>query len=189
MTGPQATRAAVQSQWTNSSVALFACHGRSVPTEPLRSHLVLADGELSLVDLSTARAETAPAVVFASACETAAVDVSEVPDEFVGLPAGFLLSGVGSFVGTLWPTGDVPAALMTLRMIELMYPASGGGKSPARALQLSRTWLRELTTTNSWPSPTPRPSYEPQRAHNLPLRHGFRTSDPLPRLQHGRPTS
>ena len=145
--GSAASCEAVATGWTNSSVALFACHGRSVPEEPLRSHLVLADGDLSLVELSAGTADAAPALVLASACQTAVVDARELPDEFVGLPAGFLLSGVAAFIGTLWPAGDVPAALMTMRLIQLLFPRdrSVAAPPPALALQQSSKWLRELT--------------------------------------------
>ena len=73
--------------------------------------------------------------MLASARQSAAVDLCRLPDEFVGLPTGFLVSGVATFVGTLWPAGDVPAALMTMRIIELMFPrgpAPGPG-APAGA--------------------------------------------------------
>jgi CHAT domain-containing protein len=85
--------------------------------------------------------------VLASACQSATVDVRRLPDEFVGLRTGFLVSGVATFVGTLWLTGDVPAALMTMRIIELMFPRDPSAKAlaPARALQRARAWLRNLT--------------------------------------------
>jgi len=85
--------------------------------------------------------------VLASERQSAAVDLRRLPDEFVGLPTGFLVSGVATFVGTLWPTGDVPAALMTMRIIELMFPRDPSAKalSPARALRQARAWLRNLT--------------------------------------------
>lgn len=85
--------------------------------------------------------------MLASACQSATVDVRRLPDEFVGLPTGFLVSGVATFVGTLWPTGDVLAALMTMRIIELMFPRDPSAKAlpPARALQQARAWLRDLT--------------------------------------------
>jgi CHAT domain-containing protein len=146
--GPAAQREAVRTAWTKSSLALFACHGRSVADDPLQSHLLLADGELSLLDLSASTATgAAPWLVLASACQSATVDARRLPDEFVGLPTGFLVSGVATFVGTLWPTGDVPAALMTMRIIELMFPHDPSTKamSPARALQQARAWLRNLT--------------------------------------------
>ena len=153
LAGPAARRAEVRAAWTGSSLALFACHGRSVADDPLQSHLLLADGELSLLDLSVSTGTgRAPRLVLASACQSATVDVRRLPDEFVGLPTGFLVSGVATFVGTLWPTGDVPAALMTMRIIELMFPRDPSAKapsakalSPARALQQARAWLRTLT--------------------------------------------
>ena len=86
-------------------------------------------------------------LVLASARQSAAVDVRRLPDEFVGLPTGFLVSGVATFVGTLWPTGDAPAVFMTMRIVELMFPRDPSAKalSPARALRPARAWLRNLT--------------------------------------------
>jgi len=77
-------------------------------------------------------------LVLASARQSAAVDLSRLPDEFVGLPTGFLVSGVATFVGTLWPTGDVPAALMTMRIIELMFPRDPSAKAQPRPGRSSR---------------------------------------------------
>jgi len=125
-----------------------ATGGQSPLTDPLQSHLPLADGELSLLDLSVSTGTSpAPWLVLASACQSATVDVRRLPDEFAGLPTGFLVSGVATFVGTLWPTGDVPAALMTMRIIELMFPPDPFAKilAPARALRRARAWLRNLT--------------------------------------------
>ena len=86
-------------------------------------------------------------LVLASARQSAAVDVRRLPDEFVGLPTGFLVSGVATFVGTLWPTGDAPAVFMTMRIVELMFPRDPSAKalSPARALRPARAWPGNLT--------------------------------------------
>ena len=85
--------------------------------------------------------------MLASARQSAAVDLRRLPDEFVGLPTGFLVSGVATFVGTLWSAGDVPAALMTMRIIELMFSRDPSAKalSAARALRQARAWLGNLT--------------------------------------------
>ena len=85
--------------------------------------------------------------MLASARQSAAVDLRRLPDEFVGLPTGCLVSGVATFVGTRCPAGDVPAALMTMRIIELMFPRDPSAKalSPARALRQARAGLRNLT--------------------------------------------
>ena len=85
--------------------------------------------------------------MLASARQSAAVDLRRLPDEFVGLPTGFLVSGVATFVGTLWPTGDAPAVFMTMRIVELMFPRDPSAKalSPARALRQARAWLGNLT--------------------------------------------
>jgi CHAT domain-containing protein len=106
-----------------------------------RPSLLLADGELSLLDLGLSEETgTAPWLVLASACQSATVDVRRLPDEFVRLPTGFVASGVATFVGTL----------TTMRTIELMFPRDPTAKalSLARALQQARARLRNLTSAD-----------------------------------------
>jgi len=53
-------------------------------------------------------------LVVLSACETATLG-TQLPDEVVGLPAGFLQAGVGACIGSLWAVPTVAtAALMSL---------------------------------------------------------------------------
>ena len=111
--------------------------------------------------------------MLASARQSAAVDLRRLPDEFVGLPTGFLVSGVATFVGTLWPTGDVPAALMTMRIIELMFPPDPFAKilAPARALRRARAWLRNLTGAEFTAFAAGNPALQKVRAPSRPSRH------------------
>lgn len=92
----------------------FACRGNYNWNDPYESGLVLADGRLTLdelqrgnVDLSSAR------LVTLSACETGIVDISKGnPEEYVGVPAGFLLAGVPCVVSSLWEVPDLSTALL-----------------------------------------------------------------------------
>lgn len=147
--------------------------------------------EDSLLDLSVSTdTGPAPRLVLAPACQSATVDVRRLPDEFVGLPTGFLVSGVATFVGTLWPTGDVPTALMTMRIIELMFPRDPSAKAlpPARALQQARAWLRDLPAPNSRSSRrTTRPCRK-GRAPSWPSRPATRPSGHTRRRRLGLPT-
>jgi hypothetical protein len=65
--------------------------------------LLLADGELTMRDIIaagfTALAETRLALL--SACQTAIQDFRNLPDEAIGLPAGFTQAGVPLVLGTL----------------------------------------------------------------------------------------
>ena len=132
----------------------LACHGSSIADRPLRSHVVLACGEkLTLLDLL---ADDDPAsissellgdaaLVVASACETAVVDTVRIPDEFVGLPAGFLAAGVAGFVGTLWLADDTPSALIMSRFYDLLF-SPADADPPLRAdaaLRAAQRWLRD----------------------------------------------
>jgi CHAT domain-containing protein len=129
----------------------FACHGLFDPGEPLASRLELAAGDtLTLRDLldGGARPERAGLAVL-SACQTALSDFRNLPDEFLGLPAGFLQAGVPGVVGTLWPVLDIATALLMVKFYQLHLRGDaathGPPLSPARALGQAQRWLRDVT--------------------------------------------
>jgi CHAT domain-containing protein len=66
--------------------------------------------------------------------------MSRLPDEFVGLAAGFLAAAVPCFVGTLWPSDDIPSALVMSRFYEFLATGLTCGK----ALGQAQLWLRYL---------------------------------------------
>ena len=97
--------------------------------------LTLAD-ILNHLDLSGAR------LAVLSACQTAITEFQRVPDEAIGLPAGFLQAGVRGVIGTLWPVYDVSTALLMGRFYRHHLQ---DGLSPAAALRRAQQWLREST--------------------------------------------
>jgi len=123
----------------------FACHGRFEPAEPLASRLELSGhdaltlGDVLLGEASLSRAR----LVVLSACESAASDMRDLPDELVGLPAGFLQAGVPGVVGTLWPVDDLSTALL----MHCFYALHLGTEAmaPVQALGQAQRWLREVT--------------------------------------------
>jgi tetratricopeptide (TPR) repeat protein len=88
------------------------CHGIGRLDRPLDSAVLLADGSLTLEHVLRERLHAD--LVVLSACETASLG-TQLPDEVVGLPAGFLQAGVDACIGSLWavPTAAT-AALMSL---------------------------------------------------------------------------
>ena len=88
-------------------------------------------------------------MVALSACRTAFTDFQHLPDEVIGLQAGFLQAGIPSVIGTLWPVNDLSTALLMTRFYEfyLRGDAQTGlpPQPPARALRLAQHWLRKLT--------------------------------------------
>jgi CHAT domain-containing protein len=85
-----------------------------------------------------------------SACETAVTDYQTLPDEVLGLPAGFLQAGVPGVLATLWRVEDLSAALFMIRFYELHLGTGRNRDSqplpPPRALQSAQQWLRDATS-------------------------------------------
>jgi CHAT domain-containing protein len=122
----------------------LSCHGSFAWGEDaLASALFLADdapltlGEiLGKMDLSAAR------LVTLSACETGITDVRQSPDEYIGLPAGFLQAGAAGVVSSLWSVDDMSTALLMIRFYENHLKQK---QSPAEALRNAQMWLRDAT--------------------------------------------
>jgi CHAT domain-containing protein len=123
----------------------FSCHGSYNWNDPLQSglHLVggrtlsLADLQNGIVDMSSAR------LVTLSACETGITDIVKgSADEFVGLPAGFMLAGVPCVVSSLWSVPDISTAILMERFYSNHIVK---GMDIPHALQDAQLWVRNLT--------------------------------------------
>lgn len=140
----QATRANLQEQLAGATYLHFSCHGQFSTADPLDSAIHLGgDGKVSLrnlldgeLDLSSSR------LAVLSACQTGIVDFSKVPDEAIGLPAGFLQAGVPAVISTLWPVVDLSTALLLERFYRYHREES---LDPAAALHRAQAWLRDAT--------------------------------------------
>jgi CHAT domain-containing protein/tetratricopeptide (TPR) repeat protein len=151
--GEAATKPSLLAAAAGATHVHLACHGRFDPAEPLRSELLLAgDGQadpLSLREIIAERPFAEARLVVASACQTAITDFNRLPDEAIGLPAGFLEAGTPGMVGTLWQVADLSTALMMARFYQYHLrgdPEHGEGPmGPARALRLAQRWLARVT--------------------------------------------
>lgn len=122
----------------------LACHGRWEVGDPLSSALRLAGTDrLSLRDLFDGKLDLPDAwLVVLSACESGRIQAKGIPDELVGLPAGFLQAGSPGVLASLWPADDVSTVvLMESFYTELMTNAA----DPATALHRAMSVLREGT--------------------------------------------
>ena len=129
----------------------------------------------------------AAALVVASACQTALVEGSSLPDEYLGLSSGFLMAGVPCYIGTLWPADDVPAALTSIRLYELLYPADDAEPlTPALALQEAQRWLRSLTGRELVAFADRHPAFRAVAAHRSSWPRRWRTSACTIRSRPGR---
>ena len=129
---------------TGKAYLHFSCHGAFAwDQDPLASALYLAHDEpLSLSEIIGVMNLNSARLVTLSACETGVIDVRQSPDEYVGLPAGFLRAGAPAVISSLWTVDDRSTALL---MEKFYYNFLEEGMLPARALYKAQLWLRDAT--------------------------------------------
>jgi CHAT domain-containing protein len=145
--GERADGPAVEQALDQAAYLHFACHGQFIANDPLRSAVLLSGAaKLTVGDLLARQLLSGSRLAVLSACQTAIADFTQLPDEFVGLPAGFLQAGAPTVIGSLWPVADISTALL---MIELYRrhrnPPPGEPLDPARALRQAQLWLRGVS--------------------------------------------
>ncbi len=144
--GPEATRTWLLEHLDGASHVHLACHGFSEITSTEGGYLFLAGGStLSVDDLIDGRLAGCR-VAAASACQSGHYSTTDTPDEFTGLPAGFLQAGAACAITSLWPVYDHSTALLMTRFYELLGLSPDKASSqPVSALRQARMWLRRLT--------------------------------------------
>lgn len=140
--GPDATMSWVLSNLSEVTHLHFGCHGSAEMFGAHGGSLMLADGQLDMDTIASQRLPQCRLVV-ASSCQSGRYGTLESPDEFRGLPAGFLGAGAACVVASLWQVNDLATALVMTRFYEALLV---DGISPIPALRLARIWLREMTT-------------------------------------------
>ena len=145
--GADATRSWVLAQISGASHVHLACHGFSEFTSQIGGALLLAgNSRLTVADLIDGRLAGCR-LATASACQSGHYAIGDAPDEFTGLPAGFLQAGAACAVVSLWQVRDDATALLMTRFYELLNPPSENTSTqPTRALHEARSWLRHLTS-------------------------------------------
>jgi CHAT domain-containing protein len=140
-----ASVAAVKTGATGKAYVHLSCHGGfGWGGDAFASALYLGDEEpLPLPQIMAGLDLDAAALVVLSACETGIVDFDNVPDEFVGLPAGFMQAGASAVVSSLWTVEDRSTALLMERMYNNMRGENP--MQPAQALREAQFWLRDAT--------------------------------------------
>ncbi|WP_447035812.1 tetratricopeptide repeat protein [Streptomyces sp. DSM 118878] len=106
------TRTAVFAHLTEVTIAHFACHGSSHPTDPSQSLLLLHDWQqdpLTVASLAPVNLDHAR-LAYLSACSTTLTRSQQLLDESIHLTAAFQLAGFPHVIGTLWEINDKYAA-------------------------------------------------------------------------------
>lgn len=149
--GRAATRAALAESMQEASYIHLACHGHFSIGVPPESGLLLSNNEeLKLGELLYGHVTFPKArLAVLSACQSAITASGGLPDEYIGLPIGFLQAGIPGVVGTLWPVDDYKTALLMIKFYELHLAgdcASGvEAMAPTEALCEAQRWLRRIT--------------------------------------------
>lgn len=102
------TRAAVFARLPEVTIAHFACHGFTDPTDPSASLLALHDWQsapLTVASLAPITLDHAR-LAYLSACSTSITWNENLLDEAIHLASAFQLAGFPHVIGTLWPIRD-----------------------------------------------------------------------------------
>ncbi len=154
--GNEASKVRVRNAMENATHLHFACHGFYVMEAPSASGMNLSNGEcLTLRDLVTGTFSLPRArIAVLSACQTALTDFTSLPEEYVGLPSGFLLAGVPAVLGTLWSVDDPATAVFMARFYEVLLGVGPGTVEgpcqPSEALRVAQSWMRRVDRRGLW---------------------------------------
>lgn len=146
LAGEEATKEALLDALPGATHLHLASHADFDVDRPLDSALQLADGTWSLREILDRPAFDTVRLVVLSACQTGLAEWNRLPDEVVGLPAGFLQAGVPGVVATLWPVDDLSTALFMARFYRCHLGKNGQEPiAPAAALRHAQKWLQGVT--------------------------------------------
>lgn len=135
----EATSEAVLAEAPRHTYLHFACHGTYGWEEVMDSALVLAASyHFTLSEIISKLNLDVVRLVTLSACETGLTEFQRSPDEYIGLPAGFLQIGVPEVVSSLWAVDDLSTALLMARFYRFHLKKR---LCTARALRAAQHWL------------------------------------------------
>lgn len=132
----RATRDAAVAAAPRHRIVHLAAHGEARLDNPTFAHVMLADGQLSVLDVFNL--ELDGAMVTLSACETGQSVVTG-GDELVGLSRGFLYAGASTLVQSLWRVEDSATA----QFMERFYAELRGGSTKGAALRAAQLAVLE----------------------------------------------
>ncbi|MFF5227452.1 CHAT domain-containing protein [Dactylosporangium sp. NPDC000521] len=131
LAGERARVAPALAALDGAAIGHIASHGEFRMDNPLFSFLLLADGPLTVYDLSALRRP--PALLVLSGCDTGLAEVHP-GDELMGLVAALLNMGTATVVASTGPVDDGATRLL----MRDLYGHLGAGRSPASALALAQ---------------------------------------------------
>jgi tetratricopeptide (TPR) repeat protein len=118
----------------------LACHASGGLFDDAETFLVLADGPVTISELTSVHLHTR--LVSVSACQSALSNIGRLPEELISIGTALFAIGSACVVASLWPVDDAATALL---MIGLYREILDHGLRPPEALRRSQLWLEGLT--------------------------------------------
>lgn len=137
-----ATQSVVTMKASGCAYLHLSCHGYFDWGNTMASGLICYDESLTLAEIICELDLDSSLLVTLSACETGIIETGSSPDEYIGLPAGFLQAGVPAVVSSLWMVDDRSTAQLMERFYRNHLEA---GMSLPAALRAAQLWLRDST--------------------------------------------
>ena len=149
--GPEVTLAWLSEQLAGSGplrLVHLACHALFDPLRPERSGLVLANGTVTLPELTGLELDDALVVI--SACSSGRSHVRD-GDELASLTRTLLAAGARALLVTLWPVPDNPTAELVSRFYDRLDPGRPwSAVELAGALSGAQDDLRQCQPASDW---------------------------------------
>ncbi len=132
--GATADKARVLKEASRHHVLHFATHGVLDP-DPLRSHLKMARGTLTVDDIAGIEFARDTTLIVLSACKTA-VAVGKQMGEGISIAEAFATAGVPTLVASLWNVPDAATSELMSRFYTHLRAGKGDTLSALRAAQV-----------------------------------------------------
>lgn len=137
-----ATRKNLALNVCKANILHFSGHGSFNWNFPFKSGLKLSDGFITLTEIQREIDLNCCRLVVLSACETGITDPRDIQDEFLGLPAGFLMAGTPAVISSLWAVNDLSTTLLIVRFYQYYL---NDKMRVDKALCRAQIWLRDIS--------------------------------------------
>ncbi len=139
VSGEEASLEFLRGKAADATHVHLACHAGARVWNEGQTGIVLAEGMVDAREL--AGLELHARLVAVSACQSAVIDISHLPEEAFSVSSAMLSAGAACVIASLWPVRDDTTALLMSRVYEEMIV---NGHRPPEALRRAQLWLRDL---------------------------------------------
>lgn len=139
--GDQANWSFLRAHAARATHLHLACHASGGIFDETSTGIALSDVFVRMDQLSELTGLRARLTTI-SACQTAIVDINNLPDEGLSIATVMIAAGSACAIASLWPVDDGATALLMIHLYEQMLTTS---VPPPKALRGAQLWLQNLT--------------------------------------------